>query len=88
MGLSNEDDDARTVIPASISEMFAWDVVERERPGPSWDALWNAPGEESRERQFAADAFVLDLQDLMNTPGDPDAVRISEAALKVCFPSA
>ncbi|KAJ7462797.1 hypothetical protein B0H11DRAFT_2054384 [Mycena galericulata] len=90
VGLAQVEDKATTIIPASIDELLdQFDVVETPGGNPSWDFMWNAIVDETREKRALRQAFTTRPDDLvLGTENSPDDVLLAEAALKMAMGTA
>ena len=87
MSLVQAQTDQVPPIPSKLSEFVSiWEVTE-STDIPSWDFMWSAISDESKEKQMTNDAFVT----YKNSPFEQECssaehIKLAEAALKVeCF---
>jgi hypothetical protein len=75
----------KNIIPATMEELFdQFDVVEGPIGAPTWDFMWNAIVDDSREKRALVHAFTTRPDDLvLGTENASDGVLLAESALKV-----
>ena len=61
-----------------------WDIVEKAPMAPTWDFMWNGPGEEGREKQFVQQAFLTGGNSIpVIRRYLSEAMYVADSALKV-----
>ena len=58
--------------------------MEKVPTAPQWDFMWTVVAEEAREKQFAHNAFTMEVADIPQAPTYEDEfLYIADAAMKV-----
>ncbi|KAJ7293167.1 hypothetical protein C8J57DRAFT_1268269 [Mycena rebaudengoi] len=84
VGSAQVDQVEPTVLPASIEQLLEeFDVVETPAVNPTWEFMWSAIVDESREKRALRIPFTTRPDELVGTEYSSDDVAIAESALKM-----
>ncbi|KAI0651544.1 hypothetical protein C8Q79DRAFT_933943 [Trametes meyenii] len=85
VGFVEVQDSQKTVLPASIEALEReYDVIEKVPSAPAWDFMWSVVAEEGREKQFAQQAFTVEVGDMPPTGSyESEFTQVADAAVKI-----